>query len=180
MHRIDDLVYVDVPLAECYKLWMQIERYPEYMRRIVSVTKLQAESHSKQPFDGVQHDTHELWHCVVRGPFGQPYSLNATLIYCEPEKCISWATFEIDSKADIASTGTVNFLRPPSERGEQTLIEITMSYSPSGPLAELLTDITAYGDNVVADCLQDFKQFAETEYRLRRDLQIEEVQQTSF
>jgi uncharacterized membrane protein len=150
------------------------------MRRIVNVTKLKAESCNKQPYGKIECGTQELWHCEVRGPFGRVYSLNAKLVYLESEKCVSWATFELDSHSDIASTGTVNFLKPSSPRGEQTLIEVTMSYSPSGLLGDIITDITAYGDTVVEDCLRDFKRHVEAEYQMKKDRALEEIAKTTI
>lgn len=177
MHRIESSILVSAPVSECYRHWMQFERFPEYMRRIVKVTRLKADIYS-QGTAGLRSQANkqqnaDIWYCEVRGPFGRVYSLNATLVYCEPEKCIGWATAEVGGCFDIASTGTVNFLRPASERAEQTLIDVTMSYSPSGLLGDLLTDVTAYGDNVVSDCLEDFKQHVETEYQLELGRQIQ-------
>src|SRR5262249_16178927 len=148
-------VTVQAAAEECYRQWLQFDRFPKFMRRIVSVTRLMADVHARDGSDMVQDTPDALWRCEVRGPFGRTYGLNIKLLYQEPDKCISWATSEEGGNSDIESTGTVNFLKPAGEQeGGPTLVNVTMSYSPNGLFGDLITDMTAYGDNVVDDCLQ--------------------------
>jgi uncharacterized membrane protein len=177
MHRIQGMVLVAAPLAACYAEWMRFEDYPHYMKRIASVSRREVRLDAQLRRAGAIDNTE--WAFGVRGPFGRIYTITAFIDYLEPEKCLSWATLETEEQTDVVSSGTVNFLQPHGSQ-EQTLIEVTMSYSPNGLLADFITDVTAYGDNVLNECLKDFKRHAEHTYRLQRDLQIQNASRPSL
>ena len=42
MHSIDASVVVDAPVALCYQTWMDFEKFPTFMRRVVSVYRSDA------------------------------------------------------------------------------------------------------------------------------------------
>ncbi|HEY9745216.1 MAG TPA: SRPBCC family protein [Oculatellaceae cyanobacterium] len=174
MHRIAVSVTVDAPVSKCFEQWLQFEQFPKFMRRVASVSGIMRESGERNP-DVPEELANTLWHVEVHGPFGKQYGLHLSVDYYEQDKCISWTTSGQDEDVDIFSSGTINFLKPAGEReGGPTLLELTMSYSPNGLFGDLITDLAAYGDNVVEDCLLDFKRHVEAEYQREKDLEIQE------
>lgn len=109
----------------------------------------------------VLHEMHvhgdNIWLWTVRGPFNRIYEFTAGLIMNVPNKVITWASMP---DQDVPTTGSVNFLKQAGNAS--TLIEVRMSFSaPNPPFGEIIADLFHYGDNVVNECLEDFKQHME-------------------
>jgi uncharacterized membrane protein len=182
MRTIEGSIIVHAPVAECYRRWCEFERFPEYMRRIAAVRKVafQELTHAdvthidentwdpQKNYDStidrevaqqVQAKGGEVWHWEVRGPMNRLFSWNAGIVYREDNKAVGWTSTHDN---DVATAGTVNFLQQPKDH---TLIEVKMTYSaPLGPLGELIADMSNYGDNIVYECLEDFKNYLEREW----------------
>lgn len=185
MHSIGASILVNAPVAECYSRWMDFERFPEFMRRVVSVRRAdpfdQVPKHHTQAHDlqaddpqkdytgvmagevikEVQSHGNQVWHWEVRGPLGQVYSWTAGIVLNIPNKSVSWAsTYD----QELPTTGSVNFLGMTDKRTgkDETLVEVKMSFSaPGGIIGEFLSDIVHYGDNLLAESLTDFKSYVE-------------------
>jgi uncharacterized membrane protein len=183
MHTIAASIVIEAPVSECYKRWAEFEQFPIYMRRIQSVRALAlpATSHLKHQSrhtpeaihvlapGEIAHEIeahgHRVWEWKVKGPLGQAFTWIAGVVLDEPNKAITWVT---PPDQEIASSGTVNFLPQKAASKlatEDTLIELRATFaSGGGPLGELVSDFFRYGDNVAADCLEDFKHYVETDY----------------
>lgn len=111
----------------------------------------------------IEHHGNQVWHWEIKGPLGTVYEWTAGIVMNIPNKAISWATTH---NQKLPNTGTVNFLPLPKGKlgEEQTLLEVTLGFSaPGGIVGELLSDITQYGDNLLAEALNDFKCYVERE-----------------
>lgn len=192
MHSVEASILVNAPVAMCYRHWLDFERFPEFMSRVVSVKRvdpvelLPPELHSvpkaedpQKDYDGVMlaevvneiaAHGNQVWHWEVKGPFGQLFDWTAGVVLKTPDQAISWAS---TADQDLPTTGTVNFLKVThthTERGslaphERTLVTVTMSFSPPvGILGEFIADMTHYGDNLLCEALQDFKTHVELLY----------------
>lgn len=179
MHSIEASILVNAPVADCYRRWCEFERFPEFMPRVLSVRKVglseltheqldvstgnlqrdYEEAISAQVAQQVEAHGGEVWHWEVKGPMGRIFSWNAGIVLNMPNKVVTWASAH---DQELPTTGSVNFLKQPGDT--QTLIEVKMSFSaPLPPFGELLADITHYGDNLLNECLADFKRYMERE-----------------
>jgi uncharacterized membrane protein len=180
MHTIQASIIVDAPAAECYRRWREIEAYPSFMRRVVHARQVPpseltdaaveratwspqrdyADTMTAELVDQVLAEGAEVWAFEVRGPFNRHYHFSAGVVMDQPNKIVSWASAP---DQEIATGGSVNFLKLAGDH--QTLVEVKMTYSaPLPPFGELVADVSHYGDNVVNECLLDFKRFMEREY----------------
>ena len=169
MHTIEAKVIVDAPVHDCYQQWSDFEAFPQFMRRVRAVRRMEI-YHPDQPsgergigapvpelLHEVEGQGGQVWHWEVEGPFGRTYSWDAGVVLNMPDKAISWVSTH---DQDYPNSGTVNFLKlaPGKTTGAQTLIEVTMTFAvPLGPLGELVDDLLSYGDNAVREALDDFK-----------------------
>ncbi len=146
MYSIEASILVDAPVAECYRRWRDFARFPELFSRVVRVARVET----------AVRDEREVWHWVVQGPFGQLFEWCAEVVLELPNKTISWASVsDKTSRGDlVATSGSVNFLQPSG--GEQTLIEVRMTYA-APQFQEMLADIIHYGNKAVHQALQGFK-----------------------
>lgn len=111
----------------------------------------------------IEHHGNQVWHWEIKGPLGKVYEWTAGIVMNIPNKAISWATTH---DQNIPNTGTVNFLPLPKGKlgDDQTLIEVTLGFSaPGGIVGEFLSDISQYGDNLLAEALNEFKCYVERE-----------------
>lgn len=179
MHSIEASILINAPVDECYQRWADVERFPEFMRRVASVRKLRPEEISgvrladhpnmdpgkdydeaiaAQVTKQVMDHGGQVYHWEIKGPFNRLYSWNAGVVLNIENKIITWASTH---EQELPTGGSVNFLKQPKD---QTLVEVKMTYSaPSPPFGELIADITHYGDNLVYECLEDFKSYVERE-----------------
>jgi len=184
MHSIDAKIIVDAPVDKCFETWMDFEKFPTFMRRVMSVkrapvTDLRADEHAhhvtsihdpQRDAEGVviAEVLHEVavhgdrvWHWEIKGPLGQIFQWTAGIVMNIPNKAISWSTLPEEK---LPNTGTVNFLRAAESKPthERTLITVTMTFSaPVGIVGEFLSDVTHYGDNLLYEGLEDFKAYME-------------------
>jgi len=186
MHSIAASIRVEAPVADCYEAWLDFERYPTFMRRVVSVhwvgsqglfpsgrPAMQDTEDPQKDYEGtlvtellheVEMHGSQVWHWQIKGPLGQLYEWTAGLTMNQPHKALSWVSMP---EQDLPSTGTVNFMKTSDStpNKEKTLISVTMSFSPpGGALGELFSDISHYGDNLLNEALEDFKIYMEREF----------------
>jgi uncharacterized membrane protein len=185
MHSIEAAIRINAPLDQCFQAWMDFEKFPTFMRRVVSVKR--AAAADMMPMEGpleryatdpqkdaegvsiteVMHEVaahgDQVWHWEVKGPLGQLFDWTAGIVMNLPNQAISWSTL---SGEQLPNSGTVNFLKvPPSHpaHAAQTLVTITMTFSaPTGGIVgEFLSDAIHYGDSLLYDALEDFKRYIE-------------------
>jgi uncharacterized membrane protein len=196
MHSVESAIIIHAPLAMCYRQWVDFERFPQFMSRVVSVRRadpleflsperrrqLQAEDPQKD-YEGVittevvkEVAVHgnQLWHWEIKGPLGQVFEWTAGVVMNMPNKAISWAS---TPEQELPTTGTVNFLKAAGSHAhtepgsqvhhEKTLVTVTMSFSPPvGVLGEFLADVVHYGDHLLSEALEEFKKHVEVTYSL--------------
>jgi uncharacterized membrane protein len=185
MHSIEASILVDVPVETCYSQWMDFERFPEFMRRVVAVRpvgpmELLPRDHRPHVTDTedpqkdytgaitaelineIAAHGNRIWHWEVKGPLGQIFNWTAGIVVNLPNHSVSWAS---TPEQDLPNTGSVNFLKAPPDKHhhqDRTLMTVTMSFSPpAGVLGEFLSDMTHYGDNLLCEALEEFKAHVE-------------------
>lgn len=156
MHSTQASIMIQAPVAECYRRWRDVEKFPEFMPRVIRVQAIQ--EHDREPWSALSGLAYD-WE--VRGPLGHSYRWTAVITQDIPDKIISWATLP---SQDVATSGSANFMRQANH--EDTLVEVTLAFSvPGGPGGELLSDVARYGDTVLMDSLQAFKRYVERDVR---------------
>jgi uncharacterized membrane protein len=125
--------------AELYAEWRDLERLPEIMSHVESVT----------PLVGLR----SRW--VVRGPGDTRVAWEAEIVADEPDRLIAWRTV---SHADVEHAGSVRFTSASGDRG--TEVKVILTYAPpAGRVgAALATLLGRSPDQDVREDLRRFKQ----------------------
>jgi uncharacterized membrane protein len=125
--------------AELYQVWRDLERLPELMTHVESVT----------PADGGR----SRW--VVRGPAGTRLTWEAEMVADEPGRLIAWRSV---GDGDVEHAGSIRFTPAPGDRG--TEVKVILTYAP--PVGRIGAGVaTLYGmsaDQEVREDLRRFKQ----------------------
>jgi uncharacterized membrane protein len=95
--------------AEFYAEWRDLERLPEIMSHVESVT----------PLVGLR----SYW--VVRGPGDTRVTWEAEIVFDEAERLIAWRSV---GQADMEHAGSVRFTPAPGNRG--TEVKVILTYAP--------------------------------------------------
>jgi len=135
-------VTVGASPEECFEVWSNFERLPEFMRHLESVTMLgERRSHWK-----------------AKAPAGQSVEWDAETTELVPNQRISWRSVE---GSDVDNAGTVEFMPAPGGRG--TEVRVTMEYKP--PFGKVASKIAMLWreepGQQVQDDLRHFKQIIE-------------------
>ncbi|MFP5317076.1 MAG: SRPBCC family protein [Acidimicrobiia bacterium] len=143
-------ITVNAPPQEVYARWRDLDRLPEFMYHLESVTTTGS---------GRSH-----W--VAKAPGGTTVQWDAEITEDEPGRRLSWRSIE---GSEIENSGTVRFL--PAPKGQGTEIHVELSYAPPGgavgaAVAKLFGEEP---DQQVADDLRRFKQLVETGEIARSD-----------
>jgi uncharacterized membrane protein len=109
--RVLKAVTVNASPEECYRFWRNFESFPQFMRHIESVEKLD-EKRS---------------HWCATGPAGSRVEWDAEITSDEPNRLLAWRS---TGSSDVYNTGSVQFSQAPGGRG--TLLQVDMEYSPPG------------------------------------------------
>lgn len=166
MHSVNSSIIVHVPADFCYEAWCDFERFPDFMSRVVRVERVSGQGRVES---GLEEG--EVWRWEVRGPLGRHYDWDAVVVLRERDKTLSWAPVAGESETDVATSGSVNFLKLGPDR---TLLEVKLTYSaPVPPFGELLADVLHYGDNLVDDSLREFRYHVERLYQQTIPTQVE-------
>ena len=125
--------------GELYAEWRDLERLPEIMSHVESVT----------PLVGLR----SRW--VVRGPGATRVTWEAEIVADESDRLISWRTL---GHADVEHAGSVRFTPAPGDRG--TEVKVILTYAPpAGRLgAALATLLGRSPDQDIREDLRRFKQ----------------------
>ena len=125
--------------AELYAEWRNLERLPEIMSHIESVT----------PLVGLR----SRW--VVRGPGDTRVTWEAEIVADEPERLIAWRSV---GPADVEHAGSVRFTPAPGNRG--TEVKVILTYAPPGGRlgVALATLLGRSPDQDIREDLRRFKQ----------------------
>ncbi|HET7554370.1 MAG TPA: SRPBCC family protein [Gaiellaceae bacterium] len=133
---IDESIHVDVPVSTAYNQWTQFEEFPLFMEGV---------DHVEQ-----RDDTRLHWVATVGGRTAE---WDAKILEQHPDSQISWI-----SEDGKKTRGTVSF-EPAGEN--RTLIRLSMSYKPEGPLEQAGSAAGLDSQRVRAD-LERFKQLIES------------------
>jgi uncharacterized membrane protein len=108
LRQVRKTVTINRPLEELYAVWQDLERLPEFMEHVQSVTR-----------DGGNHS-----HWVVKGPAGRTYEWDAEMSL-DPPHLIAWRSMP---GSDVQHDGEVQFLAAPDNRG--TEVRVALRYDP--------------------------------------------------
>ena len=109
--RVEHTLGINRSAADCYRLWRDFERLPQFMAHLQSVRTID--------------ETRSHW--VAKGPAGTTVDWDAEITRDEPDALISWRSLE---GSEVKNSGAVRFLPAPAGRG--TLVSVTMQYDPPG------------------------------------------------
>jgi uncharacterized membrane protein len=135
-------VTINRPRQEVYDFWRQLERLPEFMTYLKSVTTSR---------DGRSH-----W--VAKAPGGS-VEWDAEVTEDRPGELLSWQSID---GSDVSNGGSVHFADAPGDRG--TEVHVVMHYDPPGGTAGALIG-KLFGEEPgqqLLDDLRRFKQVMET------------------
>jgi uncharacterized membrane protein len=140
--QITQSIHVRRPVAELYALWSNFENFPNFMKHIESVKKLD--------------DSPRASRWKMDGPLGTKFEWEAETTLNEPNKRIAWNSKDNSS---IKTSGQVAFnsLTP----GE-TQVTVTLTYDPpGGPAGDAAAKWLVKLEERVAEDLKNFKAYAE-------------------
>ncbi|HSC51228.1 MAG TPA: SRPBCC family protein [Gaiellaceae bacterium] len=133
---IDESIEVGVPVSTAYNQWTQFEEFPLFMEGV---------DHVEQ-----RDDTRLHWVATIGG---QTAEWDAKILEQHADSQISWI-----SEDGKKTRGTVSF-EPLGEN--RTLIRLSMSYKPEGPVEQAGSAAGLDGQRIRAD-LERFKQLIES------------------
>jgi uncharacterized membrane protein len=108
--RIETAVTIDRPPEELYRFWRDLERLPQVMSHLQSVSVNGDKSH---------------W--VARAPLGMKLEWDAEIINDKPGELIAWRSLHGSA---VSTAGSVHFVRAPDNRG--TEVHVTLKMDPPG------------------------------------------------
>lgn len=119
--KVGKIVTINLPVAQVFAFWRNLENLPKFMRHLESVHDLGS---------GRSH-----W--VVKGPAGKVVEWDAEIIEEKPNEMISWRSLP---GADVDNAGSVWF--EPVQEGTATNIKVVMKYSPpAGKLGAMIAKL---------------------------------------
>ncbi len=122
---------------ELYDYWRDLSRLPEIMSHLESVTEM----------DSIYS------HWVARAPAGMKVEWDAEIVKDEPHSLIAWHSTE---NAQIANTGSVQFLPAPGGRG--TEVHVILRYlPPAGSVGVAVARL--FGEEPTQQLLADLLRF---------------------
>jgi uncharacterized membrane protein len=129
-------VTINRPRHEVYQFWRDLERLPEFMIHLQSVTT---------GADGRSH-----W--VAKAP-GGTVEWDAEITEDEPGELLAWQSIE---GSEVANGGSVRFADAPADRG--TEIHVTLQYDPPGGSAGAMV-AKVFGEEPSQQLLDDLRRF---------------------
>lgn len=115
MRTVDEVVEVDAPAAEVWARWAEVERLPEFMEGIESVTR--------------EDDDRLTWSARLDG---EPLSWTSRITDWEPERLLAWTSD--DGSADAGGRVELS----PAEGG-RTRVHVVIDW-PSEDMVETSLD----------------------------------------
>jgi uncharacterized membrane protein len=149
MLHVAKSVTVKRPRQEVYDFWRALERLPEFMIHLESVT--------------ITRDGRTHW--VAKAPGGS-VEWDAEVIEDRPGELVSWQSIP---GSNVPNGGSVRFADAPADRG--TEIRVTLHYDPPGGSAGAMVAklFGAEPSQQLLDDLRRFKQVMETGEVLRSE-----------
>lgn len=138
---VNKTLKIDAPLEKVFALWENYENFPQFMRHVRNVKRL----------DG------QRWRWTVTGPAGADIEFTSRVTAYEPNRRLAWKT---DPDAAIQHTGEVHF----SAANGGTLVSVQLNYRPPAGAAGHAV-ATLFGENPrqqMDDDLLRMKRFIET------------------
>ena len=133
---------IDAPIEKVFALWENYENFPQFMRHVRGVKRLDA----------------QRWQWTVAGPAGTDIEFASRVTGYEPNRRLAWQT---DKDATVQHTGEVRF-KPANDGG--TTVSVYLQYQPpAGAAGDAIA--TLFGENPrqqMDDDLQRMKRFMET------------------
>jgi len=123
--------------VELYAEWRDLERLPEIMPHLESVT----------PLVGLR----SRW--VARGPGDTRVTWEAEIVADEPERLIAWRSL---GESDVQHAGSVRFTPAPGNRGTEVMVILTYA-PPAGRLGVAVA--TLLGRSPDQDIREDLRRF---------------------
>jgi len=136
--RVDHVVHIKRPTSEVYAAWRDLQRLPQIMRHLKSVT----------PLSGNRS------HWIAQGPAGKTVEWDAEIITDNPGELIGWRSLP---DSEVATAGSVHF----APKAEGTELKVELQYDPPGGIvgfgiAKLL------GASIADDIREDLDRFRQT------------------
>lgn len=133
---------IDAPVEKVFALWENYENFPQFMRHVRAVRRLDA----------------QRWQWTVAGPAGTDIEFASRVTGYEPNRRLAWQT---DKDATVQHSGEVRF-KPANDGG--TTVSVYLQYQPpAGTAGDAIA--TLFGENPrqqMDDDLQRMKRFMET------------------
>lgn len=142
--HVREAVEVDLPVADVYRFWRQLDNLPRFMDRLESVEEDASTGRSR-------------W--VARGPGGLPVVWEAEIINDIADDVLAWKSLP---GSDLISAGAVLF--KPLRGGRSTHVDVHLQYAaPGGRAGAFLAAWLGHEPTqVVRDDLRRLKQILET------------------
>jgi uncharacterized membrane protein len=141
--RVDKEITINVPPAQAYAFWVNLENLARFMHHVESITQTDA--------------THSHW--KVKTAAGKTVEWDAEIIAQHENEMISWRSLP---GAEVANAGSVWF--QPTADGRGTLVRVEMKYDPPGGKfgAAVAKFFGAGAEQEVEESLSRLKQLLET------------------
>ncbi len=133
-------IEVEVPVAQAYEYWRNLENLPNFMKNI----------------EEVRATGPDTTHWVVKGPLGYRAEFDARTTQDEPNSAIGWNTVD----GDVQTSGQVRFQEVTPNR---TRLEVQMKYAdpPGGKAGEAVARLTSGPKAIMEQDLKNFKDIIE-------------------
>lgn len=138
-------VIVKASASECFRAWADVERFPQFMRWVQSVTKTGS----------------DMSHWVAQGPMGRRIEWDARTTRMEENRRIAWNS----TRGDVETTGQVTFNDLPDGDCEVTCV---LQYDIANPVAKAAGDLLADLQGRLNEDLRNFKSYCEAAVRVGR------------
>ena len=137
---INGSIEVEVPVAQVYEYWRDLENLPNFMKNI----------------EEVRATGPDTTHWVVKGPLGYRAEFDARTTQDEPNSAIGWNTVD----GDVQTSGQVRFQEVTPNR---TRLEVQMKYAdpPGGRAGEAVSRLTSGPKAIMEQDLKNFKDLME-------------------
>lgn len=141
--RVEQVVTINAPIERVYSEWRDIEKLPQIMRHLESVTEL--------------GDGRSRW--VARAPFGKTVEWDAEILHDAENRVVSWRSV---GETQAPNVGAVHFHEALGGRG--TEVRVRLEYTlPTGAFGAAVAKL--FGEEPsqqIAEDLRRFKQKMET------------------
>lgn len=140
MAKIEQSIEVNATPQQCYELWSQFTRFPEWMKPVKEITQ----------------QSGERYHWVVDGPLGKTVEWDAEVSTMTPGEVVAWRSVE---GSEVTNIGNVSFEDLGNNRCR---INANIAFEPpAGAAGEAVAAIFSNPDHMVKEALENFKTVVE-------------------